>query len=71
MDATILEILGTAAVSLVLGAVGYAKIAVKNITSDEAEAIALKIVTSLADGPLNAREKQEIITDIIKSMRTK
>jgi len=66
-----LDELALIAVSLVLGAVGYAKIAVKNVDGDEAQRIALKVVTALADGSMSAQEKQDIVADIIKSMRTK
>lgn len=67
----LLDELALIAVSLVLGAVGYAKIAVKNVDGDEAQRIALKVVTALADGSMSAQEKQDIVADIIKSMRTK
>jgi len=58
-------------ISAILGAIGYAKIAVKNITAEEANKIALKIVTALADGSMSAKEKQDIVAEIITCMRTK
>ena len=58
-------------ISVILGAVAYAKIAVKNIDGDEAQRIALKVVTALADGSMSAQDKQDIVVEIIKSMRTK
>lgn len=69
--APFLDELGLIVVSVILGAIGYAKIAVKNITAEEAEKIALKIVTALGDGSMSAKEKQDIVTEIITCMRTK
>ena len=66
-----LDELGLIVVSVILGAIGYDKIAVKNITAEEAEKIALKIVTALGDGSMSAKEKQDIVTEIITCMRTK
>jgi hypothetical protein len=55
----------------VLSIVAYAKIAVKNITPEEAEHIALEVVTAMGDGVLSPEEKQNIIKDAIVAMRSK
>ena len=51
--------------------VAYAKIAVKNISQDEAEDVALQIVAALGDGVMTAKEKQDVIAKIITCMRSK
>ena len=55
----------------VLSIVAYAKIAIKNITPEEAEHIALETVTCMRDGVLSPEEKQAIIKDAIIAMRSK
>ncbi len=54
-----------------LAIIAYAKIAVKNITPEEAEKISIEIITALGDGNFSPKERQDIVTDIIKCMRSK
>lgn len=55
----------------ILSIVAYAKVAVKNITAEEAEHIALEAVTCMGDGVLSPTERQGIIKDAIMAMRSK
>ena len=64
--------LGTVAEPFITGIVigmsgiyAYLQRKVKNITTEEAEAIAVKIYTALADGTCNAEEAKGIISSII------